>query len=64
MTYERIEDRGAYKIITRVNEKGDYTAISIFNDGMTTSFCKNNIYAMGWQSLTEFFKYRKGFKRK
>ena len=61
MQYQRVEDRGAFKRITTVDDNGDYTQYAQWVDGMKTSYTTDNVIRMGWKSVNEFLRERKGF---
>jgi hypothetical protein len=61
MVYKRIEFGGAYKRITTVDDNGDYKQYIQWADGTTTAHRTDNVIAMGWKSVKEFLRERKGF---
>ena len=63
--YQRVIDMGSYQIITTVGEiNGDYKQYTKWADGtITKAVCMNIIDDMGWRSVEEFLRNRKGFKK-
>lgn len=59
--FQRIEHRGSYDIITTVDINGNYEQFAKWADGTITSHSKMNIFQIGWASLKEFLRERKGF---
>ena len=62
MVYQRIEQRDGYQLITSVSDKGNYLQYFAWPDGTTTNELADNIFRMGWASLTEFLRLRPGFE--
>ena len=60
--YMRVEDAGVYQHITTVDESGKYVQIVKWSDGVVTSCFEGNIFSMGWDSLKDFLRNRKGFE--
>lgn len=61
--YKRTEHRNSYDVITTVDDNGNYEQYTKWFDGVITSRYKSNIFTMGWRSLKEFLRERKGFVR-
>ena len=59
--FQRIERRGSYDVITTVDINGNYEQIAKWADGTITSHSKMNIFQIGWASLKDFLRERKGF---
>ena len=59
--FQRIERRGNYDVITTVDINGNYEQIAKWADGTITSHSKMNIFQIGWASLKDFLRERKGF---
>jgi hypothetical protein len=59
--YQRTEHRGNYDIITTVDNNGNYEQVAKWLDGTITSHCKMNVLKIGWSSVKEFLRERKGF---
>lgn len=60
--YERRYTHGSVEYVTKVYENGMHLVES-WVAGTKTSITKCNIYEMGWNSLEEFLKKRKGFRK-
>lgn len=59
--YQRTEHRGGYDIITTVDNNGNCEQVTKWLDGTITSHCKMNVLKIGWSSVKEFLRERKGF---
>ena len=59
--YQRTEHRNGYDIITTIDENGDYKQHTELKDGRIFHSHNSNIFTMGWHSLKEFLRERKGF---
>jgi len=59
--YQRVQQYRAYQIITTVNDDGVYEQVRKWADGVITSHYKSNIFKMGWKSVKEFLKEKRGF---
>ena len=59
--YQRIEHRDGYDIITTVDDNGNWEQVTKWFDGTITSHCKMNVLQIGWGSVEEFLKERRGF---
>lgn len=60
-TWVRTELKKGYQNITTVTEDGDYIQVAVWPDGTITSTHKSTLQAMGWRSVREFLRERKGF---
>lgn len=61
MKYKRTEHRSGYDVITTVDDSGNYESLVKYNDGTARPPVKSTIQAMGWRSVKEFIRERKGF---
>ena len=64
MYYERIEqaDKKGYKRVTKVDPALDsYVQYMEWKDGIITGYSKQKFSDLGWDSLQDFLKHRKGF---
>lgn len=59
--YKRVNDFGAYKRITTVDTNGELTQYVEWVDGTKTGYITDNVIRMGWKSVKEFLRNRKGF---
>ena len=63
MIYRREANiNGVGRITTVESDTGEYIT-ETWISGIMTSRAKLNIYEMGWNSLEEFLKKRKGFRK-
>ena len=62
MYYERHHHSGSVEYITKVWEDGTHI-VEAWVTGTKTSVAKCNIFEFGWNSLAEFLKKKRGFKR-
>lgn len=60
-SYTRIETHADYTRITDVDSEGRYYQRCVWPDGIVTSEYRTTLQSMGWLSLNEFLKHRKGF---
>lgn len=61
-TYRRRESWGGYVRITEVDEAGSWRTWIEWPDGTTADYVEGTLQGMGWSSLREFLRERKGFK--
>ena len=64
MYYERIEETDArgYKRVTQIDPFSDsYIQYVEWKDGIITSYHKQKFSELGWDSLQDFLRHRKGF---
>lgn len=63
--YIRVEDHGEYRNITTVDGDGNYHQRNVYgeHDEHLLSELRTTLKAMGWKSLAEFLKGRRGFIR-
>ncbi|MBR3592139.1 MAG: hypothetical protein IKL46_04740 [Clostridia bacterium] len=61
MEYKREEHRNGFDVITTVDDEGNYEIITKFKDGTTLRPVKAKLKEMGWSSVQEFLRERKGF---
>lgn len=59
--YQRIEPRNGYDVITTVDDSGNYEQVAKWLDGTITSRYTMNLLQIGWGSVKEFLKERRGF---
>lgn len=59
--YQRVEHRTGYDVITTVDNNGNWEQVAKWADGTITSHCKMNVLQIGWGSVKEFLRERKGF---
>ena len=63
--YIRVENHVEYRNITTVDSEDNYCQRSVYgeNDEHVLSEVRTTLKAMGWKSLAEFLKCRRGFIR-
>lgn len=59
--YQRTEHRNGYDVITTVDNNGNYEQVTKWSDGTIASRYKMNLLQIGWGSVKEFLRERKGF---
>ena len=59
--YQRTEHRDDYDVITTVDDNGNWEQVTKWLDGTITSRYKMNLLLIGWGSVKEFLRERKGF---
>ena len=63
MEYQRIENFTAYKIITTVDDDGNYAQFTLWDDGTIYGFYKSTLQEMGWKSVRAFLRERRNFNK-
>jgi hypothetical protein len=63
MNYKRVTPSGSgYNNVSILSESGFLTTTAVWPDGFTLHIYSGNIFDMGWHSLKEFLRERKGFE--
>lgn len=63
MKYTKTEQRNGYQLITTVDDKGNYSIYIKWENSPPELQVKTTIFEMGWRSVAEFLRVRRGFKK-